>query len=178
MVTSRIVPTAVLLAIGFTLILSWPADGQKPSGPTRAVPVFPNPSPDPFGSITPAQNGFIVPNEEPKTSRITYEANWRNIEITSRPIELQQGDKPFIWTIRNTGKSPVQIGEGYEFSIGPGEEDFIVDTKVALSAAADDVTTVDIRASRVMTRSELTPTEKKAADKNAIPNSPPAKREL
>lgn len=90
-----------------------------------------------------------------KPSRIMFEANWKNVQVGSKPMHFRQGDRPFVWTIKNTGDNPVEIGNDYGFSISPGDEDFIVDTRLVLSVAGEKSTTVEVKASRVMTQSEL-----------------------
>ena len=91
-----------------------------------------------------------------KSSRIMFESNWKNVQVGSKPMYFRQGDKSFVWTVKNTGDNPVEVGDDYGFSIAPGEEDFIVDTRLTLSVANDKATTVEVKASRVMTQSELT----------------------
>jgi hypothetical protein len=43
--------------------------------------------------------------------------------------------------------------------VAPGEEEFIVDTRLMLSVADEKTTTVEVKASRVMTQGELTSQE-------------------
>jgi urease beta subunit len=110
----------------------------------------------------------------PKSSRIMFEANWKNVQVGSKPMYFRQGDKSFVWAVKNTGDNPVDVGDDYGFAIAPGEEDFIVDTRLMLSVAAEKTTTVEVKASRVMTQGELTqesqPTP--AAILKAVPGTP------
>ncbi|QDT53426.1 hypothetical protein Pan44_14430 [Caulifigura coniformis] len=154
-------------AVGFVTIvgLAW---ADQPAKSPFAVP-DPNTPPladAPQGSATP-QSGDLRPggskspeptpvSEPAKASRITFESNWKNVEVGAKPMYFRQGDKAFVWTVKNVGENPVEIGDDYGFSIAPGAEEFIVDTRLTLSAAEGKSTKVEVNASRVMTRSELT----------------------
>ncbi len=98
-----------------------------------------------------------VPRDDQRgTARIEFESNWKNVQVGSTPMYFRQGDKPFIWTVKNTGDTPVDVGDDYGFSITPGAEEFIVDVRLVLSVADDKSSSVEVKASRVMTQSELT----------------------
>jgi len=149
--------------------------------PAKAPPAIPAPDSLPFvdapqgaaASKSGQQQPGDQPSEQPaKTSRITFESNWKNVEVGAKPVYFRQGDKSFVWTVKNVGENPVEIGDDYGFSIAPGAEEFIVDTRLTLSAAEGKTTKVEVNASRVMTRSELTDAPTPAPG-NVPTNSPP-----
>ncbi|HVJ68410.1 MAG TPA: hypothetical protein VM510_10520 [Caulifigura sp.] len=121
-----------------------PAPLKPESGLSNTTPSSPFPPPA-FGDAKPA-----------KSSRILFESNWKNVQVGAKPMYFRQGDKSFVWTVKNTGAAPVEVGDDYGFSIAPGEEESIVDTRLVLTVANDQTTTVEVKASRVMTQSELT----------------------
>ena len=138
------------------LLATW-AYSQVPS--TRKSPSNQFQTPDSAISTSTDDTFLLNPAAKPKSaksSRIMFEANWKNVQVGSKPMYFRQGDKSFVWTVKNTGDNPVEVGDDYGFSIAPGEEDFIVDTRLMLSVANDKATTVEVKASRVMTQSELT----------------------
>ncbi|HVJ87929.1 MAG TPA: hypothetical protein VM452_19860 [Caulifigura sp.] len=158
-----VVGSAVCSAVSLFAVLSvgW-ADtpAKKPGG--RSAPVLDSFAPATGVSSTTAPGSSIEPVPTPrdpkssKSNRIMFEASWKNVHIGSKTMHFRQGDRPHVWTVRNTGANPVVLGDDYGFSVDPGEEEFIVDTRLVLFVADDKSTTVEVSASRVMTLGELT----------------------
>jgi hypothetical protein len=146
----------VLAATG--LLATW-AYSQNP--PPLKDPNSKNPSPFVESNVSTTTDDLFLLNpdarpKQAKSSRIMFEANWKNVQVGSKPMHFRQADKACVWTVKNTGENPVEVGDDYGFTIAPGDEDFIVDTRLVLSVSAEKTTTVEVKASRVMTKSELT----------------------
>jgi hypothetical protein len=148
----------VLTATG--LLATWaysqnPSPLKNPSSKSAAQFV----APDSTASASTDDLFLLNPDARPKqakSSRIMFEANWKNVQVGAKPMHFHQADKACVWTVKNTGDNPVEVGNDYGFSIPPGEEDFIVDTRLSLSVTGEKTTTVEVKASRVMTQGELT----------------------
>ena len=168
--------------LGAAMSFGW-ADG--PSS-TKPVPTYGEPTPlrkraPEFSSTTPATpfpNPVSGEEKLPKSSRIMFESTWKNVQVGAKPMYFRQGDKSFVWTVKNIGDSPVDVGDDYGFSIAPGEEEYIVDTRLVLTVSGDKTTTVELKASRVMTQSELTTEPKPTPASFPTPVDKPASREL
>jgi hypothetical protein len=152
--------TGVYVLTATCLLATW-AYSQNP--PPLKDPNSRNPSPfvAPESTVSATTDDLFLLNpdarpKQAKSSRIMFEANWKNVQVGSKPMHFRQADKACVWTVKNTGENPVELGDDYGFSIAPGDEDFIVDTRLVLSVSAEKTTTVEVKASRVMTKSELT----------------------
>jgi hypothetical protein len=154
MTKSRLTAGVYIFTAIFTsacLLTTW-AYSQSPKPLKNPVNPF-----DAFTSQS-ADPNTPLPKEQKtaKPSRIAFEANWKNVQVSSKPVYFQQGNHAFVWTVKNTGDTPIELGDDYGFSIEPGDEDFIVGNRLILSVAGEKTTTVEVKASRVMTQSELT----------------------
>jgi hypothetical protein len=159
MLKSRLT-TGVFVFTAACLLATW-VYSQAPTQPKNPAGVITSIDPVTGSPVsTSTDDTFLLnPAARPKSSnssRIMFEANWKNVQVGGKPLYFRQGDKSCVWTVKNTGDSPVDIGDDYGFSIAPGQEDFIVDTRLMLSVAADKATAVEVKATRVMTQGELT----------------------
>jgi len=152
--------TGVYAFTAACLLATWAYSQSPKPQPKNADKTEPNPFSalgGPFQSADPntLPQAPTVPKPA-KSARILFESNWKNVQVGSKPMYFQQGMHSYIWTIKNTGDTAVDLGDDYGFSIEPGDEDFIVGTRVMLSVAGEKTTTVEVKAARVMTQSELT----------------------